>query len=109
MIIIFRAKKCSGQSHYGSYATVEYVKGLPPICIHIFHPAPGKVEVKDQNTQTKTLEIKDQQVQTDSIAQNQGTCRKRYNNVVLMYITHSPASMDTCDYFYLQHIYEELR
>ena len=69
-----QAKKCSGQSHYGSYATVDYVKALPPICIHIFHPAPDKVEVKDQNIQTETVEIKDQQVQTDSIVQNQGTC-----------------------------------
>ena len=74
MIINFHVKTCSGQSHYSSYATVDYVMALPPICTHIFHLAPDKVEVKDQNTQTKTLEIKDQQVQTDSTAQNQGTC-----------------------------------
>ena len=43
-------------------------------CIYIFHPAPGKVEVKHQSIQTKTIEIKDQQVQTETIAQEQGTC-----------------------------------
>ena len=67
-------KHVVAKSHYGYYATVEYVKALPPMCTHIFHLVPDKMEVKDQNTQTKTLEIKDQQVQTDSIAQNQGTC-----------------------------------
>ena len=41
---------------------------------YIFHPAPGKVEVKYQNVQTETVEIKDQQVQTETIAQEQGTC-----------------------------------
>ena len=65
-------KHVVAKSHYSSYATVDYVMALPPICTHIFHLAPDKV--KDQNTQTKTLGIKDQQVQTDSIAQNQGNC-----------------------------------
>ena len=67
-------KHVVAKRHYSSYATMDYVMALPPICTHIFHLAPDKVEVKDQNTQTKTLEIKDQQVQTDSVAQNQGTC-----------------------------------
>ena len=73
-LLIFMLKCVVAKSHYSSYATVDYVMALPPICTHIFHLAPDKVEVKDQNTQTKTLEIKDQQVQTDSTAQNQGTC-----------------------------------
>ena len=80
---------------------------------YIFHPAPDKVEVKHQNIQTKILEIKDQQVQTDSIAQNQGTYMYKY--MFDVYITHSLAFMDTCDFlcevqsFCLQHTYEELK
>jgi len=67
-------KHVVAKSHYSPYAAVDYVMALPPICTHIFHLAPDKVEVKDQNTQTKIFGIKDQQVQTDSIAQNQGNC-----------------------------------
>ena len=44
-----------------------------------FHPTHAdKMEVKDQNIQTKAVEIKDQQVQTETIAQDQGTCTMEY-------------------------------
>ena len=62
---------------------------LYEIHVHMFTAAiPDKLEMKDQNMQTETVESRDHQVQAESRAQEQGMLLLDVKTAVLLYMMH---------------------
>ena len=60
---------------------------LYEIHVHMF-TIPDKLEMKDQNMQTETVESRDHQVQAESRAQEQGMLLLDVKTAVLLYMMH---------------------
>ena len=85
---------CKTLCHTGK--RVECV-GMPwDLYLYFTAVSPDKVKVKLQNVQMKTVEIKAKQVQTETMVQQQGTCKLFHNSFHLRFkgvLYFSPPSM----------------